>query len=169
MDVLIPFHSQLFFIPQKYPNNQMRQITRFCFCFCFGFKQKIVGGGGLTTDLQLLANSPCVLLYDTVWGVTHTHYAHKLAWEENVGPAKVSIVLSTTSFQARFPSPRSTHEQRVCGKKARRKGTRSFCWCLVPGFYFLGIAQSQHDRDKLSSCEDKERTLSSLPRAFPFH
>lgn len=168
MDVLITFHSQLFFIPQKYPNNQMRQITRFWFWFCFGFKQKLVGGEGLTTDLQLLANSPCVLLYDTVWGITHTPYAHKLAWEENVGPAKVSIFLST-SFQARLLSPRSTHEQRVYGKKARRKWTRSFCWCLVPGFYFLVIAQSQHDRDKLSLCEDKERTLSSPHTVFPFH
>lgn len=112
----------------------MRQITSF-----FGLKQKkkkIVGSGGLTTDLYLPANSFETLPEPSdTHTYAHTHHARELAWDENGGPAKVSTLLSSLRSPSLTPGPLRNEGMYV---KQRPGASRPghFPGALSPAFIF---------------------------------
>ena len=96
----------------------------------------------MTIHLQLVGNRLRIVLYDTIWGITHTHthtqththtafithihYASEISLRRQCGGCKGSTFSSQLPSQLAFPRPGGTHRLWGYGKEARHVWTRSF-------------------------------------------
>lgn len=98
----------------------------------------------MAIHLQLLGNRLCVVLYDTIWGITHAytqththiHYASEISLRRQCGGCKGSTFSSQLPSQLAFPRPGGTHRLWGYGKEARHVWTRSFSRLLSLALIF---------------------------------
>lgn len=94
----------------------------------------------MTIHLQLLGNRHCVVLYDTIWGITHTH-THSLCLRNQPEKTMWRLQRYLLSHHNSLPSspspaPGGTHRLCGCGKEARHVWTRSFSRLLSLALIF---------------------------------